>query len=294
VNERPTDTNDATDRDLDAAWRRRSKEAPPGSVDDAIRAAARRAIASGTTETASAQSRWAVRRDWRRDWRPLAAAAAVATLAFGLLRWLPRDTHLAPARPQTSPTSESSAPVVADERGPAEAPNWRADDAAKSVLDSLPADGSQLRLKGAPAVQPGARPPQTPAPAAEAPVAAGQSSGLANSTDAIPATPGPAAPQRRDSVSELEAAHVSGAQEEQKPKTTAKVTAATGVVAAPVAAAEPEQREPAAWVHEIEALHAAGYDDRAAAQLRKFRASYRNADEFLPDALRSWAASVKD
>jgi hypothetical protein len=94
-------------------------------------------------------------------------------------------------------------------------------------------------------------------------------------------------------VSELEEVRVGGAQEEQKPRTTGKVTAATGV-AAPVAAAKPEQREPAAWVHEIEALHAAGYDDRAAAQLRKFRASYRNADEFLPDALRSWAASVKD
>jgi hypothetical protein len=35
------------------------------------------------------------------------------------------------------------------------------------------------------------------------------------------------------------------------------------------AAAKPEQREPAAWVLRS-IFHAAGYDDRAAAQLRSF------------------------
>jgi len=76
----------------------------------------------------------------------------------------------------------------------------------------------------------------------------------------------------------------------------AAITNTTAAIAAapPAAASEPTQRPPEAWVHEIEALHAAGYDERAAEQLRKFRASYRNADQYLPDPLRPWAASVKD
>ena len=62
------------DRDIVATWRAASRDEPPAALDDAIRAAARRAVGAGPS-----------RARHMRTW-PLAAAAVMAVLAVGLLR----------------------------------------------------------------------------------------------------------------------------------------------------------------------------------------------------------------
>ena len=49
---------------------------------------------------------------------------------------------------------------------------------------------------------------------------------------------------------------------------------------------------PDAWARRIAALHAAGNLSSAAAELREFRLAFPEADRFLPDDLRAWAAGV--
>ena len=64
--------------------------------------------------------------------------------------------------------------------------------------------------------------------------------------------------------------------------------------AEPQAAARAEAAAPSpdAWVRRIAALHAAGNLNSAAAQLREFRLAFPDADRFLPDDLRAWAAGL--
>jgi hypothetical protein len=66
--------------------------------------------------------------------------------------------------------------------------------------------------------------------------------------------------------------------------------AATEAVAKQSVAAEPES--PAAWASRIIVLHEAGELAAAEAELRAFRAAYAGADDYLPEAVRSWATSV--
>ena len=74
------------DRQLDAAWRTASREQPPATVDAAIRAAARRAVAAGPGKP-EARSWWRV----KTHWMPLAAAAAVTVIAVGLIQLTPPE-----------------------------------------------------------------------------------------------------------------------------------------------------------------------------------------------------------
>jgi hypothetical protein len=97
-----------TDRDLDAAWRAASREEPPAALDAAIRAAARRAVDAGPARARHAR------------WWPLAAAAAVAVIAVGIVQLTPQE--------QVTPT------VVADSSTLASA--------TKKDLDKLPAPAS--------------------------------------------------------------------------------------------------------------------------------------------------------
>jgi len=327
VNERPTNPNEEYDRELEAAWGGRSNEEPPASVDDAIRAAARRAIGSAPVGAASTR-----RSLTARNWRPFAAVAAVAGLAFGLLRWLPRDGEIAPPVEPPMSRSESSAPALAKERSPDEADRERARRDTAAASDSKYLESPTLGAQRAPEApraespsymtappQPELRAPQgevrAPAPPAAAielpsPAAAdattpstrlltGQRS--AASASGLPsASPGvtggalaAAGSAPTDAVRAAEAPEQKSSSLQHRDAAITNTTAAIAA-APPAAASEPTQRPPEAWVHEIEALHAAGYDERAAEQLRKFRASYRNADQYLPDPLRPWAASVKD
>jgi len=71
-----------TERDsrVDTAWNAASREEPPIALDDAIRAAARKAV--------DAQPRRAPDKHW---WYPYAAAATVAVIAVGLLQVTPPE-----------------------------------------------------------------------------------------------------------------------------------------------------------------------------------------------------------
>jgi hypothetical protein len=50
---------------------------------------------------------------------------------------------------------------------------------------------------------------------------------------------------------------------------------------------------PVAWADRIARLHDAGNLDDAARELRAFRASVPDADRYIPDALRDWAAAIE-
>jgi len=67
------------DRDIVATWRAASRDEPPAALDDAIRAAARRAVGAGPS-----------RARHMRTW-PLAAAAVMAVFAIGLLQLTPPE-----------------------------------------------------------------------------------------------------------------------------------------------------------------------------------------------------------
>ena len=72
-------TMSEVDDKLDAAWRGASREGPPAALDDAIRAAARRAVGAGPS-----------RARHMRSW-PLAAAAVVTVLAIGIVQLTPPE-----------------------------------------------------------------------------------------------------------------------------------------------------------------------------------------------------------
>jgi len=72
------------------------------------------------------------------------------------------------------------------------------------------------------------------------------------------------------------------------PGMSAEREAAAGASAAP--APEP----PASWARRVAALHDAGDIAAATAELRAFRAAYPDAEQYLPEAVREWAASVSD
>jgi hypothetical protein len=93
--ERETPRTPAGDTALDRAWQQLSDEQPPPSVDAAIIAAARKSIQDrdGQVQVKRASP---PQRSWLTRWQPLAAAAAVAGLAFVLVQSLPRDRDIAP------------------------------------------------------------------------------------------------------------------------------------------------------------------------------------------------------
>jgi hypothetical protein len=109
--DRPELQRDAT---LERAWRAASTEQPSAQLDAAILAAAHEAVASPHAATSSSTGRVPARSRWNR-WAPMAAAAAVAGLAFTLVQTLPRD----PARTQKPAAQESAAPAVQESATPA-------------------------------------------------------------------------------------------------------------------------------------------------------------------------------
>ena len=301
MSERPQDPGEVSDDIVDAAWRARSREQPPSGVDAAIRAAARRAIASGP---ASGRSRKP--HSLLRNWRPFAAVAAVAVLAFGLLRWIPQD-QLTAVGPNNE-TGRLTSPSLAKERSADRAPMSPSEDDAEdsagspSLLAQPKSEQKQSAelASDAPVELPAAPPPAaaTRLPHAElnatavapqpAPARGDAATDMSHGAPPITARQEPQSepPESRERYSDT-AANVAKARRLEGESTAMQQGSASS------AASAPAQREPAAFVHEIEALHAAGVDDRAAEQLRQFRAAYPNADDYLPQDLKAWAASIK-
>ena len=174
------------DSKLDAAWRAASREEPPAAIDDALRAAARRAVRAGPARTRH-----------QRTW-PLAAAAVVAALAIGILQLTPTEqvappTILADSTSRQAASREQQAMVApaapaaidaarrADAPVPAApAPVERAGSAPRKEL-AQPAAGA-----AAPASRP-SPPPPSDAPADKTPIAA-----QSNASGVIAGTTAPA------------------------------------------------------------------------------------------------------
>ena len=99
------------DDPVDRAWHGTSVEEPPPQIDAAIIEAARTeaARARQVTPTGTAAR---VRRngEWWLRWQPLAAAAAVAGLAFVLVQTIPRDRDVTP--PLSHERARPRAPVA--------------------------------------------------------------------------------------------------------------------------------------------------------------------------------------
>ena len=154
------DPNDLRDPRFDAAWRAASREEPPPSLDDAIRAAARREAGAGPLRAnrvpeALRPERW---------WWPLAAAATIGAVAIGLLQLANPDQVGAPAGDKSIVTDMPAAPVTPgkqlDQVEREEAPAPPREDAAKPAATPPAAapgfanDAQRNRIAPAPVTAP--------------------------------------------------------------------------------------------------------------------------------------------
>ncbi|CAG1005501.1 hypothetical protein BURK1_03212 [Burkholderiales bacterium] len=175
--------DDVRDRAVDRVWREHAGESPSAALDDAIRAAARRAIGAGPQGKAAVAE---AREPWR-WWMPLAAAATIGAIAIGVIQNLPQDA----AEPMVV-SDESTATTATARTAPesiAPAPPADAEpSAAGRAAESPPAV-----QRTAPAGRPReARPRQAPAPPIAPPFPRMQSpiEGPATRQDTVPPTAG--------------------------------------------------------------------------------------------------------
>lgn len=257
----------AEDALVAAAWRNASRDQPPARLDAAILAAARAA-----TRRPAPGPGIAPRRAWWTRWQPLAAAAGVAGLAFVLVQTIPREARLpSPAAVETKSRAESPAsrPV-----GPAIAP---AESTAEQAIDAAPATLPPARTPAPATTPPATISPATPPPATSPTV-------TESAAEPLPAPP-PQAVRTREVAT-------SPAAEPAARDASVGGDALGGVAPQAAARAEAAAPTPDAWARRIAALHAAGNLNSAAAELREFRLAFPEADRFLPDDLRAWAAGV--
>ena len=121
-----TDERDPT---LDKAWRAHSREEPPPALDQAILAAAHRAVASGPQKVAPEATRP------QRWWMPLAAAATIGAVAIGLVQLSPPEQ---PALDTMSSARRPAEQILEDKSRVASAPQPPA--AAPAPATSEPGD----------------------------------------------------------------------------------------------------------------------------------------------------------
>jgi hypothetical protein len=243
---RPEEGDDF-DTAIDAEWRKASREEPRPHVDAAILAAAR------------------TRRPWFATWQPLAAAAAVAGLAFLLVQLMPSEREL-------------EQPIRMESQQPAAVPAEQPDAAAKATI--------QGATEAAP-VEPRIHENGSPA----------RDQSVPKSAVAQPHESAEAAPSRSDAVleprqlsteSRTDDTLAAGAPAPAATADRAAARAESSSLAAPTA-----QMPPAQWAKLIETLYAAGDRTAAAAQLRAFRTEHADADRYLPESLREWASAVE-
>ena len=86
------------DPELDATWRAASREQPPATLDDAIRAAARREVGAKPGGLRAAPR-----------WLPFAAAATVAAIAVGIVQMTPPEEVTPAPIPAATTTASDSA-----------------------------------------------------------------------------------------------------------------------------------------------------------------------------------------
>ena len=250
--ERESSRSPNRDAALDRVWQQASDEQPSPRLDAAIIAAARRAIEDHhepeNVARANPQSR-----SWLTRWQPLAAAAAVAGLAFVLVQSLPRERGVAP-----STRSDEPAQVPATTQEMPRSP-------------PAPVTTDQTTATSPPSLADAHEP--LSAPRRER---AKQAIPVTGTTVAIPATDA----ERRNAATSKMATGVASAG-----VAAAAVQESRQVIPAPRSAADPAA--------DIASLYAAGDVAGAAAALRAFRAATPDADTHLPESLREWARTVQ-
>lgn len=251
-----------SDTAIDRAWRSTSIEEPEARLDATILAAADAEVAKAVRrlDPVAASGARHSRDLWLR-WQPLAAAAAVAGLAFVLVQTIPRD-HGAP--PGVS--LENSQP--------------QADAASPDPRVSPPAELERPAAGRSPSLAPArSEPPAFAVP--RSPEAA-----------APPATP----VESRVRHPEAEAGRPAAALAAQDENVASGATATAKASEARLdARARESMLPPDEWAARIAALHAAGDADGAARELRAFRSAYGPEEvlRHLPDTLRPWASGVE-
>ena len=116
--ERESSQSPDGDAALDRAWQQLSDEQPPSALDAAIIAAAHKSIQDRDGQ-AQVKRAGPPQRSWLTRWQPLAAAAAVAGLAFVLVQSLPRGRDVAPSlhmeEPAAAPAADTATTMPAAE-----------------------------------------------------------------------------------------------------------------------------------------------------------------------------------
>jgi hypothetical protein len=284
------DPREARDASLEQAWREASRDEPPTRLDNSILAAAHRASAGRDERPEGASARRRPRPMTSR-WPSLAAAAAVAGLAFVLVpRTLntptsitipatsetttpaPAPTHREQAAPATPQTEASSAPA------PSPAPPQSLGDAtSKPEIRERPNTPAPMRGDIATELPPG-------------PVSA----------DATPSTPAAAAPPPMETSITGNLSETLSAPARRK-STQGGASQDLAMPAAGAASSPSERREgnasaqvdAAAWAARIERLYVDGDVQAAARELRAFRTHAADADTWLPASLREWARTIE-
>jgi hypothetical protein len=278
---------DMRDAAVDAAWRAHLGDEPSEALDDAILAAAHRAVdATPGDATPVDAPRRAARPRWQ-SWAPLAAAATLAVVAFGIVQLAPHDEDRAALSIAPGTNAPPAANAAREAPPPASSPpesapaRSTADSGAAAVVPASPPSAkreAQSRLGAQPPAErralrtPEAFPRQTlPQSTVQSEAAARSDAGARMQRDKVTAE-GVARPEDRPLAQPSVASP------------SAQSAAAERAVAAPASAE--------AFVQRIALLHAQGADDEAANVLRKFRAAYPDADAQLPQALQQWARTV--
>jgi hypothetical protein len=270
-----TDERDLHDPALDTAWRAHVRDEPPAALDQSVLAAAHRAVQSTPRPTERpARPRW-------RAWTPLAVAATLGVIAFGVVELLPRqaaddnaavvsdvpDVPLRKDGAPAPPAASDATPALQAERGhAANAEPGRGSDSAAQVQQRREASApSRQRNEAAtPLKQRREGAVAESQPFAGAPGRAKLAAPSASEDKSAPvAAPPPPPPSPAPMMREQPAP-------------------STGAVA----------RTPDDFIREIDRLRAAGRDADAALALSAFRAAYDDADARLPASLRDWARGV--
>ena len=255
---------ETTDPRVDALLRAHATQSPPAHVDAAILAAAHRAVGSAPRKAGSPLAGGPLR--W---WMPLAAAAVIGVVVINIL-------PLAPTAPPSSPAVVDDAPAAPTRRDAPPKPERRSASSAPSEFAAAPSNAPVSPAPAAPVPSEAARKPHsTPLPTQKQPKA-----------DAI-------APEARVGAAAMPPAADPGAAANATTPRPAAAQASTAKVMRESAGRDTRQEASADWLARIRALHDAGKETEARAELARFRASFVDADARLPADLRAWAASVR-
>lgn len=301
---------EARDEDVRARYRALATEEPPAAIDDAIRAAARRAVSSAPGAVKKrATPRWAVP----------ASIAAVLMLSFGVVIQMQTEapktelemragsppvfsqppTAMAPleqeARPEDAKRAAPGAPAAKLQAEPPPAAKARAPEPAKRVLQEKLVEKKDAR---APEPQAFTAEPRTlakeapaaPVAAPPAPPPAPQPKAFADAAPAAPAAAAPSAPPApaRDAMAERNVAparrdEASGslglaARAKTEGLAASRATASPSIATSGAARAEPWPDTPEKKLERIESLRREGRDreaDEAIARFRREHPDYR-------------------